>query len=351
MWGRPPEPALTESAEADESNGAVGRSEAPRVAALCIFLTALLIRPALPQETTLRSQSNVVLIPTLVKDSQGGIAYGLEAKDFIIEDDGIEQPVRLDEAPEGQPVSLVVAIQRGRRAYYEFPRIEGLNSMLSPLFSLGTARIALVEFDSKVVLTRNFTEDAGLIADDLKNLQPGDEGAAILDAVHFSVNLLKNEPQERQRVLLLISETRDHGSKAKIESVVAAIGQSNSTMYALAFSPSLSNILDTARGTNKDEMQNGVDVLDLMYRTAQAVRKNVPSAVASMTGGEYELFATRKKFELRMTDFTNHLHSRYLLSIAPRNPHPGLHQIRVRLRSEEKNTVLARSSYWAEGSK
>ncbi|HET6180752.1 MAG TPA: VWA domain-containing protein [Candidatus Sulfotelmatobacter sp.] len=302
-------------------------------------------------ETTLRSQSNLVLIPALVKDQQGGIVYGLQTKDFIVEDDGVEQTARLDEAPEGQPVSLVVAIQTGRRANYEFPRVQGLKSMLDPLFSLGTARVALVEFGGQVELTRNFTKDASLFDADLSNLQPGDGGAAILDAVNYSVNLLKNEPEGRQRVLLLISETRDHGSHAKIDSLVAAIGQANTVMYALAFSPALSNILDTGRGTNKNEEQPTIDILDLAYRTAQAMRKNVPSAIASMTGGEYELFATRKKFEVRMNDFTNHLHSRYLLSIAPKSPHAGLHQIRVRLKDAGNSTVLARGSYWAEGTK
>jgi len=29
--------------------------------------------------------------------------YGLEAKDFVVEDDGVEQAVHLDEAAEGQP--------------------------------------------------------------------------------------------------------------------------------------------------------------------------------------------------------------------------------------------------------
>jgi VWFA-related protein len=310
---------------------------------------------ALPQETTLRSQSNVVLIPALVKDREGGIVYGLQAKDFIVEDDGLEQPARLDEAPEGQPISLVVAIQRGRPAAYEFPRMRGLKSMLDPLFSLGTARVAVVEFDSKVELTRDFTKDASLVEDDLRNLQPGDGGATILDAVDFSVNLLGQEPKQRLRVLLLISETRDHGSHEKIGDAVAAIGQSNAVMYALAFSPALSNILDTGRGTNRNEMHNGVDIMDLLYRTAQAMKKNVPSTIALMTGGEYALFATRKKFEVRMNDFTNHLHSRYLLSFTPKNPHPGMHQIRVRLRGQSKDadhgTVLARSSYWAEGTK
>jgi VWFA-related protein len=304
------------------------------------------------QEPTLRSQSNVVLVPALVKDQQGGIVYGLQAKDFIVEDDGVEQAARLDETPEGQPISLVVAVQRGRRAYAEFPRMQGLKSMLDPLFSLGAARVALVEFDSQVNLTRNFTRDATLVEDDLTNLQPGDGGATILDAVRYSVNLLKQEPEDRLRVLLLISETRDHGSHVKIDDAVSAIGQSNAVMYALAFSPALSNILDTGRGTNiESEMHQGINFLDLGYRTAQALRKNVPSTVASMTGGEYELFATRKTFDGRMIDFTNHLHSRYLLSFAPQSPHPGLHQIRVRLRDVKDTAVLARSSYWAQGTK
>jgi hypothetical protein len=99
-------------------------------------------------------------------------------------------------------------------------------------------------------------------------------------------------------------------------------------------------------------MHEGVNFLDLMYQVSQAMRKNVPSTIASMTGGEYELFATRKKFEVRMNDFTNHLHSRYLLSFSPKDPRPGLHQIRVLLRSQSPDavnaTVLARTSYWAE---
>src|SRR5580700_7518187 len=312
------------------------------------FLLLLLGTIAFPQETTLRTQTNLVLIPALVKDQQEGILYGLQAKDFLVEDDGVEQAVRLDEAPEAQPISLVVAIQKGRRAAYEFPRMQGLKSMLDPLFSLGTARVAVVEFDSQIVLTQEFTQNENLVDFDLAKLEPGDGGAAILDAVGYSVGLLKKEPEDRLRVLLLISETRDHGSKVKIEDAVADIGDSNSLMYALSFSPALSNILDTGRGNNLGEMHQGVNFMDLLYRTAQAMKKNVPSTVAAMTGGEYELFATRKKFEVRMNDFTNHLHSRYRLSFSPKSPHPGLHRIRVRLKDAGDALVLARSSYWVE---
>lgn len=320
--------------------------QAPGVVLLVLVLSAT---AAFPQQTTLRSQSTVVLLPTLVKDSEGAVIYGLNAKDFIVEDDGVEQAVHLDEAPEAQPLSLVLAIQKGRRASYEFPRMQGLKTMLEPLFAHGTAQVAIVEFDSQVKLTRNFSRDESLIDADLTNLDAGDNGAGILDAINYSVGLLKKEPDDRLRVLLLISEMRDHGSHSKIEPTVAAIGQSNTLMYALAFSPGLSNILDTGRGTNLNEMHEGANLIDLAYRTAQAMRKNIPSTVAQMTGGEYELFATRKRFEVRMNDFTNHLHSRYLLSFAPNKPRPGLHQVRVRLRERKKDAaVLSRTCYWAE---
>ena len=71
------------------------------------------------EEPTFRTQSNVVLVPALVRDKAGEAVYGLQAKDFIIEDDGVAQTVHLDEAAESEPVSLVVAVQCGRRADFE----------------------------------------------------------------------------------------------------------------------------------------------------------------------------------------------------------------------------------------
>jgi VWFA-related protein len=302
------------------------------------------------QETTLHSQANVVIVPALVKSAKGEIVYGLEAKDFIVQDDGVEQTVHLDEAAEGSHVSIVVAIQRGRRANYEFPRIRGLSSMLDPLIEQAMARVAIVEFDSQVQLVQDFTGNSERIAETLKELEPGDGGATIVDAISDSVKLLERTSRDEKRVLLLISETRDHGShQSKIEEVVAQIGESNTSVYALAFAPSRSNVLDTMRGNNIAEMNPSPDLLAPLIMAAQAMKKNTPRAVASMTGGEYELFATKKNFEARMVDFTNHLHSRYLLSIEPKAPREGLHQLQVHLRIPGDRIVLARNSYWATG--
>jgi VWFA-related protein len=307
------------------------------------------------EEPTFRTQSNLVLVPALVRDKAGEIVYGLSAKDFIIQDNGVAQTVHLDEAAEAEPVSLVVAVQCGRRADYELPRMHGLGLMLQPLMAQPETKVAIVAFDSQVHAIENFTSNQTSVEKNLEELQAGDGGAAILDAVNYSVKLLDGVPKNRKRVLLLISETRDHGShSATVDDVIKAIGNSNIVVYTLAFSPSKSNVLDTLRGNNnpdlhpeQTEVHEGPDLLAPFLLAAQAMRKNTAKAIASLSGGEYQMFDSAKGFDARMTDFDNHVHSRYLLSFQPAQPQPGLHQLTVRVKSPGETTVLARGSYWA----
>jgi len=314
-----------------------------------LLMLLLLFGPAAgQQEPTFSSQGHLVPVPTLVRDAAGNAVYGLQAQDFIVEDDGVEQAVHLDESVEAEPISLVIAVQCGRRAEREFSRMAGLAAMLDPVLSGHQNEAALLLFDSKLNLVHDFTKHAEVIEEDLKNLEPGDHGAAILDAVAYSAKMLGRRPEGRQRVLLLISETRDHGSHfAKIDDAVRLVGVTHTLVYSLPFSPYLSQQLDTARGANRDEWGPNIDIIEKLAAVRQAMRKNSAKALAAMTGGEYEMFATRKGFESDMLSFTNHLDSRYRLSFEPKSPHPGLHRIQVRLRhADSHQTVLFRSNYW-----
>ena len=299
------------------------------------------------QQTTFKTQSNLVSVPTMVRGQDGNPVYGLNADDFVIEDDSVPQLVHLDDSAETEGLSLVIAVQCGRRANREFDRMKGLASMLDPVLNESNTEAALVFFDSKSNLVRDFGSDADSIEADLKNLQPGDGGAAIFDALAFSARLLERRPPERRRVLLLIGETRDHGSHFhKLDDVIGLIGGTNTAVYALTFSPYISQQLDAARGTNKDEWSPNVDILEKLAAVRQSMRKNAPKSLTNMTGGEYATYATRDAFETNLVAFANHLHSRYLLSFQPEEPHPGLHTLRVRLKKAGNQSVLFRRSYW-----
>src|ERR1035438_4981062 len=62
---------------------------------------------------TLRLNANEVLVPTLVEKRGGGVVYGLKPADFVLEDNGIPQKIRVQEEMDAAPVSLVVAVGIG----------------------------------------------------------------------------------------------------------------------------------------------------------------------------------------------------------------------------------------------
>jgi VWFA-related protein len=148
---------------------------AARILSLVLLFASV---TAAQQASELRVQSNVVLVPTLVRDAQGQIVYGLTQQDFSVDDDGVEQAVHLDDSADSQPASVVVAVQTGRRAWREYSRMRGIGPMLTAVFDQLQSRVALVEFDSHVNLVENFSDDDRSLYADLKNLQPGEQYAA-----------------------------------------------------------------------------------------------------------------------------------------------------------------------------
>jgi VWFA-related protein len=230
-------------------------------ASLSFLLSMLWASGAMAQEPTFHAESNVVTVPALVKDQKGQAVYGLQPGDFVIEDDGVPQTARMGDSAGSNPISMVLVLQCGRRPNREFSRMLGLKSMLSPVFDQPGSEVALVEFDSGVNLVSDFTSGSDSMDGALSELHSGDGGAAILDAVQYSVRLLDHTPKGRRRVLLLISETRDHGSHfSKIDDVVSLVGSQSTVVYALPFSPALSQVLDTERGSNQDEWGSTPDL-------------------------------------------------------------------------------------------
>ena len=98
-------------------------------------------------------------------------------------------------------------------AALEFDKINRLAPLIDLFLGDGSSEAAFVSFDSKPQLVVPFTKDDDRLGHELKRIEPGDGGAAILDTVGFSVKLLEDRPKDYRRVLLLISETRDHGSR------------------------------------------------------------------------------------------------------------------------------------------
>src|SRR5882757_2033669 len=85
------------------------------------------------QSYTLRTQSNIVLVPTTVQAKHGEIICGLKPEQFVVEDNGVPQTIHLDEDTDSLGLSLVVVVQCSRSAGYEFPKLNGLGTMIDAI--------------------------------------------------------------------------------------------------------------------------------------------------------------------------------------------------------------------------
>ncbi len=320
-------------------NRVMGKPLHSCVILFCIGLASF-TSPFRAQQITLRVRSNIVFVPTLVEAKSGEPVFNLAARDFSVKDNGVQQKIRLDPGTDQAPMSIVVLIQTGGSAVREFHKMVGLPAMLEALAGDTRHRIAVVAFDSLPSTLLDFSNNPNAVHRAVYSIQPGDDGAAIFDSVWYAVDMLQEEPQQNQRVIVLLSETRDHGSRTPIQEVVRKIGSSDVVVYSLAFSPAHADLFDFSRDPD-------FGLLPLLHLAASALHKNAAAAIPQMTGGQYLRFNGGKQLDSQLGMLANQVHNRYILSFQPSHPAPGLHQLSVELKQPLQARVLARTSYWA----
>jgi VWFA-related protein len=335
------------------------------------------------QTATLSAHSTLVLVPALVRTKAGQLVFTLTANDFVLTDDGVPQKLTLEQDTGGEPLALVVLIEGGGSGARELDKYRDLAPMLESVVGGVPHKVAVVGFDSSPVLVQDFTPDIdaathgvqALIADD-----NGDKGAAILDSIGFSVDLLRKQPLEYRRAILLVSESNDRGSHTKLDDALRAISDTNTAIYSIGFASSKSeagyeaekftdNQAGPAHGCMaKDHADapdtsnnRGEQAFDCLARLApplllakmafiaarDGLQKNIPETVARLTGGEYFKLTSAKSLERDLATISNHIPNRYILSFQPQSPHPGLHAISLKAPGYNFE-VTARDSYWAD---
>lgn len=342
-----------------------------------------------PPVPVISTRSSLVLVPTLVKTKAGELVYTLTANDFTITDNGSEQKVSLEEDTGDQPLALIVAIETGGAGGRKLGDDGHLATLIDSIVGNVPHRVAVVAFDSEPQLVQDFTPNLDMMDDAINSLEPGNPGAAILDGLAYSVDLLKKQPIQYRRAILLISETVDQGSHVKIQDALRAVSDTNTVIYSLAFSSSrsavkheASKLSDSTPGpehgcfshdpntdptVNKDGTKGPAEeskatqyydcIAELLppLRLAKmaaivgmsGLRRNAPETVAKLTGGEYFHFNNRRDLERGLATISNHVPNRYVLSFQPHSPQPGLHAIEVKLKDHPDLILTARSSYWA----
>jgi VWFA-related protein len=299
------------------------------------------------QSYTLKTQSNIVLVPTTVQTKHGEMIYALKPEQFVVEDDGVAQKIHMDEDTDALGLSLVVVVQCSRSAVMEYAKLNGLGTMIDSIVGGAPREVAIVSYGEQPETLGDFSSSTDSLGEALSQLQPCDDSkAATLDAVAYATRMLEARQNHYRHAILLISETRDHGSEAKPAQVIAELGRTNTVVDSVAFSPGKTEIL------NDLHYGGGSGPIGLLVMAVNAVKKNAAHELAALSGGEYINFTTQKGFDKGLLQLSNHIHNYYLLSFQPHsegngNPSPGMHSIRVQIPDYPDARIRFRASYFA----
>jgi VWFA-related protein len=320
-------------------------------------------------------RSNLVFLPTRVQTKKGDTIYGLRPEQFVVEDNGVRQTINIDEDPESSGVSLVVVVQCSRSADQELKKMKGLAAMIEGITGAAPHEVAVMAYGAGHYLLGDFSRssvDTLLALTKLRDCSS--RNAATVDAVEFALELLNRRQTHYRRAILLIGETRDHGSKAKLNEVVAQLGITDTVIYTVAFSPARDEMLHDLRHSNDayddkppkpappkppplEDSMPGMTSAERpplfawppeVVMLANALKRNTASELASLSGGQYANFTTQKGFEEILHRISNEIHNYYLLSYQPpADPSMRLHSVRVRVPDYPDAVVQTRKSYWS----
>lgn len=324
------------------------------IASVAILLTGLLHAQ---QPDTLRTNSTLVLVPTLVTaEADGELVHTLTADDFSLTDNGVPQKLRLEERVR-EPLAVVVLLQTGGAAPHQFSNYAGIGTMLQNAFGSVPYRISLITFDSKPENRWSFTRDAGNLHDAFLKPVPGDSGAAVLDAIEYGLDWFDDQHLPGRRLILLISDEHFRAKQDVLREATERLTRTNTTVYSLSF--------NSQKTWLKDEFTHGRPEnpplffapdhpaiihtfnLDVPLRNALgALQANAAQGVAALSGGTYMPFNNRSDLEMQLLALANDLNNRYLLSFEPSDHSGGLHSITVTVPHYPNLHVTSRPAYW-----
>lgn len=323
----------------------------------------------------------LVTTPVTVRDAKGQMVDDLDAPDFRISDNGAEQKISHFDLG-GDPLSLVILVETSSRLDPILPEIKKTGILFTQTVMGQHGEAAIVGFNDGVDKLQDFTASGDEIENTLSQLQAGTSGARLFDAMSVAVEMLSGRPEAtaekpgRRRVLIILSEALDLGSKTKLGAVLRQAQLANVTIYSVGLSTTRAELQSkkqdeppqiTPPGINRLPPQPGtiqtpttesvrygnINLLNLAVWAVQHAESSIkdhPLEIAAAATGGAHLPAYRdRSIENAIDEIGGELHTQYALSYAPTNgDSTGYHEIKVSLVNpkEKKLKIRARPGYY-----
>lgn len=180
-----------------------------------------------------------VIVPVTVTDEKTGkFVSNLDAKDFKVYDEGKEQEIEFFTREGKQPVVIgfLMDLSNFSRIHWKAYSESAQELVLALLPNDPKYSGYLITYSTDAEVAVNTTQDPEKILDRMRKLKPGG-GAALYDAIYMactSRKLVKGEPIEPRRVIVVIGDGHDTASKKSLEEVLELAQRNLVTIYGVS---------------------------------------------------------------------------------------------------------------------
>jgi VWFA-related protein len=258
-----------------------------------------------------------------------------------------------------EPLSIAIVVETSGRVQPLLPDLRASGILLTQLILGETGEAAVLGFDREVKVLCDFTDNADQVEAAFKGITAGPDQTHLSDAVARAIFMLQRRPKERRKVIIIISEARDNGSKNKFGLVLRSAQQLGISIYSVGLS-TMKALMSTPPGQNAptspyppgvmvrpapggvtpslDQQTNygaaNVNLLeiisDVVTYTKNLVTGSPLAVYAAGTGGADFPSDNKAKLEHAIGRIGEELRNQYILTYRPNNlDTQGFHNLQV----------------------
>jgi hypothetical protein len=190
-------------------------------------------KPASEEQTgAIQLQGDLVEVPVIVRNNQNRYITDLKKEDFIVYENGVEQPIALFARSE-EPFHVALVLDTSGSTEEELPRIR--QAALTFLQQLHPQdQVMIVSFDDDVRVENEFTSDRDVLAQAIRRLRSG-ESTHLYDAVYVVVEQRLDQVKGRKAMILFTDGVDTASTEADEAETLRYLEESNVLVYSIRY--------------------------------------------------------------------------------------------------------------------
>lgn len=192
-----------------------------------------------PPVATIKVSTRVVAISAVVKSKSGQPLGGLTKDDFVLKQDGREEPIHYFSQGSDLPLTLALLVDTsGSQRTFISDEARASDVFFETMLGRKEDRAMLVQFDTKVLQLRGLTNSANALHLALLSLSSRASavgGTLLNDAVYaVAKDVLAREPG--RKAIVILSDGGDNGSSKSLSEAIEQAQRGDVQIYSIRYS-------------------------------------------------------------------------------------------------------------------